>query len=75
MAKISDTQRNALVKINSERVYVLNNGTASVKGVTSATVKALRKAGLLTVNGASRTMINGRAARRLILTRDALSLV
>jgi hypothetical protein len=60
--------------INSERVYVLNSGATSVKGITSATVKALRKAGLITVNGASRTMVNGRSARRLVLTRDALTL-
>lgn len=75
MAKISEAQKSALVKINSERVFMLNNGATDVKGVTVATVRALRKAGLVTVNGASTAWVNGRSARRLVLTRDALALV
>ena len=74
-AKITDAQIKALGAINSGRVFMLNDGSTDTKGVTSATVKALRKAGMLAVNGASRTVVKGRAARRLILTPAALALV
>lgn len=73
-AKISDAQARALETIRTSAVFILNNGSTDAKGVTGATVKSLRKAGLLTVNGASRACINGRAARRLVLTREALTL-
>jgi hypothetical protein len=75
MATVSPAQRKALDTIRTGRVFMLNDGSTDTKGVTSATVKALRKAGLLTVNGASRIVVKGRAARRLVLTREALSLV
>lgn len=73
--KISETQRKALDLVATGAVFMTNNGATDAKGVTAATVKALRKSGLLTVNGASRKSVNGRSARRLILTRDALALV
>jgi hypothetical protein len=74
-AKITDAQRKALATIASERVFMFNSGATDVKGVTAATVKALRKLGMVTVNGASHRFVNGRATRRLILTSAALSLV
>jgi hypothetical protein len=73
MTKISDTQRKALDTIRSGRVFMLNDGSTDTKGVTSATVKALRKSGLIVPNGASRTMVKGRAARRLTLTPAGIS--
>lgn len=73
MAKISDAQRKALATISTTRVYVLNDGSMAGKGITFATLTALRKAGMVTVNGASRAFIGGRAARRLVLTPAAVS--
>lgn len=65
---VSAAQVTALRTIAEQAVYVNNAGQTGVKGVTAQTWAALRRAGLATVNGASRSMVNGRTARRAVLT-------
>jgi hypothetical protein len=68
MAAVSTAQVNALRTIAGQAVYVTNKGQTDVKGVTAQTFAALRRAGLATVNGASRSTVKSRSARRAVLT-------
>lgn len=65
---VSAAQVKALATIKAEAVYVDNTGKPAVKGLTAQTFAALRRAGLATVNGASRQVVNGRTLRRAVLT-------
>lgn len=67
---LSATQLNALRTIEHSTVHVSNKGQTSVKGLAAQTFASLRKAKLVDLNGASRTVLaNGRSARRAVLTK------
>lgn len=68
MVKMSDTKLNALRSIANGAVYVRNDGKTDTMGVPAQAVRSLRREGYVTVNGASRRTVNGRSARRLVLT-------
>lgn len=68
MAKLSDTKASALRAIANGAVYVRNDGKTDTKGVPSQALRSLRRDGYVTLNGASRRTVNGRSARRAVLT-------
>lgn len=68
MAKISDSKLSALRTIATGAVYVRNDGKTDTVGVTLQAVRSLRRDGLVTLNGASRRTVQGRSARRAVVT-------
>lgn len=76
MAKaLTDAQRKALNTIASGSVFVLNNGSVPEVKLSAVTLKSLRSAKLITPQGNVRRWINGRSARRLTLTPQAVALL
>lgn len=72
--RLTPTKIDALRTIASSRVYIRNDGTA-IGGVRKPTLDSLRSDGLVRVNGASRIVLKGRSARRLVLTSSGVDVL